>query len=291
MDFIQEVLKRAKEEGRISPDLLPWEGTGPVTEKKCTRKKVHSTRRSVRRTLHKLQIPKELYADCHKLSENIYSLAHDKSLQIIGFTSAVPQEGTSTLISITTSLFAEHQVGSFENTESLQNELINKSSNRYSDSENIIVIDASLRNPRLHQYFGVALTPGLYEQLTTRIALEKVLREIYTTSTEITLLPAGLRDEKSPKKCNPEKINQLLQRLRGQFNFIFIDIPSLLHNAESLLLSKLCDAVVLIVRAGFTRLEIIQEAKKCLEENKIQVLGSVLNRRKYYVPEGIYKRL
>ena len=51
------------------------------------------------------------------------------------------------------------------------------------------------------------------------------------------------------------------------------------------------DGVVLVIEAGKTREQVAVRAKKELEEAGGKVLGVVLNKRKYHIPEWIYKRL
>ena len=51
------------------------------------------------------------------------------------------------------------------------------------------------------------------------------------------------------------------------------------------------DGVVIVIEAGKTREQVAVRAKKELEEAGGKVLGVVLNKRKFYIPEWIYKRL
>ena len=59
---------------------------------------------------------------------------------------------------------------------------------------------------------------------------------------------------------------------------------------EGLALSRLCDGVVLVVKAGNTRFEAIKNASQVLKNSGVRVLGGVLNQRKYHIPELFYKR-
>ena len=79
--------------------------------------------------------------------------------------------------------------------------------------------------------------------------------------------------------------------MRPFLYFIFIDIPPLLEYAEGITLSKLCDGVVLNVKSGSTRWESVQEAKGLLEKANVNILGTILNRRKSYVPDWVSKYL
>ena len=56
-------------------------------------------------------------------------------------------------------------------------------------------------------------------------------------------------------------------------------------------MSKKVDGVILVVESGRTRRPTAIKAKKELEQAGAKIIGVILNRRKYYIPEWIYKRL
>ena len=52
-----------------------------------------------------------------------------------------------------------------------------------------------------------------------------------------------------------------------------------------------CGGAILVVEAEKTRQEVVEEAKRVLEVSGVDLLGDVLNRRKYHIPEVVYRRL
>lgn len=79
--------------------------------------------------------------------------------------------------------------------------------------------------------------------------------------------------------------------LDGKFGYLLIDCPSLRRSSEALYLSKHIDGVVLVVAAGETRKDHIVQARKLIKVSASTLLGFVLNKRTYPVPDFIYKRL
>ncbi len=79
--------------------------------------------------------------------------------------------------------------------------------------------------------------------------------------------------------------------LDGRFGYLLIDCPSLRRSSEALYLSKLTDGVVLVVAAGETRKNHIEQARKLIKVSASTLLGFVLNKRTYPVPDFVYKRL
>ena len=85
--------------------------------------------------------------------------------------------------------------------------------------------------------------------------------------------------------------NQAMLSLKNQFEFVFLDLPPYLHSTHSKLLTRLCDGVVLVVQAGRTRWQTVAETRRLLEKANIPILGGVLNRREFSIPELFYRML
>lgn len=82
-----------------------------------------------------------------------------------------------------------------------------------------------------------------------------------------------------------------LQTLRFVFDYILLDCPALADSDEAIVLAPEADGVVVIVEADSTRREQIQNTQKAIERAEGNLLGFVLNKRRYTVPNWIYKRL
>ncbi len=70
-----------------------------------------------------------------------------------------------------------------------------------------------------------------------------------------------------------------------------LDIPSILQYPEGSQIAALCDGVVFVIRAGQTSLDDIEDAKQKLDMMGVNIIGSILNRRRTFVSDQIYKRL
>jgi hypothetical protein len=82
-----------------------------------------------------------------------------------------------------------------------------------------------------------------------------------------------------------------LEALQMSFDYVLIDCPSLKTSTAAALIAPLVDGIALVVEAGRTRRDEIQSAQRTLELTKAPFLGFVLNKRKYPVPEWLYRRL
>lgn len=88
-----------------------------------------------------------------------------------------------------------------------------------------------------------------------------------------------------------ELLESNLETLRGVFDYILLDCPPLAESDEAIVLAPDSDGVVIVVEADTTRREQIQNAQKTIERAEGNLLGFVLNKRRYTVPNWIYKRL
>jgi Mrp family chromosome partitioning ATPase len=79
--------------------------------------------------------------------------------------------------------------------------------------------------------------------------------------------------------------------MQQTFDFIVLDGPPVFRCSETRLLASKVDATILVIRSGKTRKQIAYRAIQELETAGGKVLGTVLNRRKYYIPDWLYKWL
>jgi len=94
----------------------------------------------------------------------------------------------------------------------------------------------------------------------------------------------------SPTSSSLEGFQLRLTNLRKDF-YVLIDAPPLNGYAEATLFGRMADGLVLILAANDTRREPARKARQLLDECGIPVLGAVLNKRVFPVPEPLYRRL
>ena len=82
-----------------------------------------------------------------------------------------------------------------------------------------------------------------------------------------------------------------LAELRAAFDYILIDCPALKEGRDVFSLAPLVDGVILVVEAGKTRTEQILHAERSLDFARGKLIGHILNKRTFTVPEWLYKRL
>ncbi len=85
--------------------------------------------------------------------------------------------------------------------------------------------------------------------------------------------------------------DEFLRAARARFKYVVVDAPPLQGNPGSLVLSRKADGVVLVIESEKTRKRSALWAKQQIEGAGGKLLGVVLNRRRRYIPDWLYKRI
>ena len=84
---------------------------------------------------------------------------------------------------------------------------------------------------------------------------------------------------------------QILEKLRGEYSLIVVDAPPVLEANSGVRWTRLSDDVIVVLEAGRVRWQVAQRAKELLDEADANVIGVVLNKRRYPVPRWLYRAL
>ena len=152
-----------------------------------------------------------------------------------------------------------------------------------------LLVEANLYCPVQALRHGVEPDPGLRRLLTNRdFPIESCLRE--TGVERLWVLPAGSPSE-SAVAPDWSLLPRLLQWLRARFRGVVVDLPPVNLSTNTTIVSGWLDGLVLVVEADLCSREVIQNVVSQLHRVTPNLLGAVLNRRKFVIPEPIYRRL
>jgi len=146
------------------------------------------------------------------------------------------------------------------------------------DSEQrVLLIDADLRSPELHRYFGVPPNPGLADYLRSN-SKEDLSNYVHNGFLpNLRIMPAGkpetLSSELLARSKTRDLMEEIFSRLPGYQ--IIIDAPPILLTSDPLVLANTVDIIIMVVRAGKTPLKYLVEAVESLNTDKLK--GIVLS--------------
>ena len=144
-------------------------------------------------------------------------------------------------------------------------------------TQTVLLVDANLRNPSVHEVFGLEDCPGLADYLLDNQPVEDLL--VYPGIGRFVLLPGGRAISSSTEILTSPKMVALVEEFKHRYpaRIVIFDLPPLLHTADVLAFSPYIDALLLVVEEGHTTAEEVQHAL-ALEKNSRPVLGTVLNK-------------
>ncbi|HYE25185.1 MAG TPA: CpsD/CapB family tyrosine-protein kinase [Clostridia bacterium] len=192
------------------------------------------------------------------LRSRLYQLREKRALKRLLITSALPEEGKSFVaLNLAHALCAQH-------------------------GRKVLLVDADLRRARLHLAMGAKASPGLADCLLGNAGEEAIQYEGKQEAGELFFLPAGRHVEHPGDLLGSDRLAALMDRISDYFDWIVIDTPPVAPVSDASVLAKHCDALLLVVRAGSTPIEMAQAAR---QEFEVQVpIGVVFNGFKSTLP-------
>jgi protein-tyrosine kinase len=137
----------------------------------------------------------------------------------------------------------------------------------------VLLIDADLRRPDLHNAFGAPSSPGLSEYLKGEASEMQVIQR--GIPEYLCLVPGGSRAENSAELLANGRLRSLLQIVGPVFDWVIVDSPPTLPVSDAMTLAEICDGVLTVVRAAQTGFDSAQKSCQQLRENNL--LGVALN--------------
>jgi capsular exopolysaccharide synthesis family protein len=136
----------------------------------------------------------------------------------------------------------------------------------------VLLVDADLRQARLHDVLGIAREPGLADVLAGQASLDDAL--VSLSEYRVLALPAGTPHGRPAELLGSEPMRQLMESLARRFDRVVVDSTAA-HFADAGVLEPIVDGVLLVVRAGRTTRPAIARAVGLVPRAKL--LGLVLN--------------
>lgn len=196
---------------------------------------------------------------------NLMSVAKGKDIKTIFITSCYPSEGkTVSAVSMAYSLATI-------------------------SNSRVLLIDGNLHAPKIHELFHINQTPGLADLLLANTEANGLIRK--TEYDSLSVMPCGTDLFNKLDAFETEMLKEKLAALSQVYNFIIVDGSSVLGSSETTMIANKFDGVVFVVECEKTKWEVLQQAKDRIVGVGGNVLGVILNRRKYYIPQKLYAKV
>jgi succinoglycan biosynthesis transport protein ExoP len=142
-------------------------------------------------------------------------------------------------------------------------------------NQRVLLIDADLRRPRLHEMFGEENGPGLTDVLLGK-ATSSAFRK--TKVARLWLMPSGSASGNPADLLGSESFGKLIDSLQKQVDWVVLDSPPVLAVADPCVISRVASGVLFVLGSGHTSRDVACAAVERLDAVGANLVGAMLNR-------------
>jgi polysaccharide biosynthesis transport protein len=185
------------------------------------------------------------------LYTNVQLLSCDRPITSIIISSAMPGDGKSTIA------FHLAQVAT-------------------SMGQRVLLVDADLRQPKIHTLSGLNNLQGLSNLISTNLLTSDAIRPL-PSMNQLSVITAGPIPPDPTKLLSSEKMKQLMTDFHNTFDLVIYDSPPMLGLADASLLVPHTDGILLVVKIDKTDSLMIERTLEHLKMSRMNALGMVSN--------------
>ena len=153
----------------------------------------------------------------------------------------------------------------------------------------VLLIDLDRSRPKFQVFVDVEPETDLEEVVETNSPMEKAFCQVEDSS--LYVMPLFQQSHSSPRTLDSAKDENFWAHLRDRFDIIIIDTPPATIFPDGISLVRQVDGVILVFEAERTRWPVALNMKEKILQHGGKILGVVFNKRRFYIPEWLYKRL
>lgn len=226
---------------------LPYLGYVPLMkEKKVDKKEVREQVLLVDPNEHKSPLMEAL----RNIRTSIIFSSPPGALKSILITSAIPQEGKSTISTNLAIAIA-------------------------ADGTRTLLIDGDMRRPTLHKILGVTNLLGLSNYLTSKMPLDDIIQE--TKFQNLKFISCGPIPPNPSELFGSYRMKELLEEAKAKFDRVLFDGAPIFGISDSVVLAKMLDGVMQVVRFGKISWEMVNKSKNRLQNLGVKITGVIIN--------------
>ena len=194
--------------------------------------------------------PKSIDAEAYRsLRSNIEYSSFDDEYRVIVVTSSVPGEGKSTTSGNLAIALAQ-------------------------SGNSVLLVDCDMRKPSIHKKFKISNAAGTAELLLRKKLFEEVANKY---NENLTLITAGKIPPNPSEMLASRAMTAFIEEMKKEFKYIILDTPPLQAVTDAQVLSTKADGVLLVIRAGSTKREMVLNSVDLIKKVQGKVIGTVLN--------------
>ncbi|WP_372768104.1 tyrosine-protein kinase family protein [Pseudoalteromonas sp.] len=150
----------------------------------------------------------------------------------------------------------------------------------------VLLVDSNIQSPKLHDIFSLPIQPGLSECLNGDADTRQVCHP--SDSNNLHVMPLGVPKGHISQVIKDHKLDDLIVELKSLYDYIIFDTTYVLGTSEVSLICSAFDAILLVLECESTKWQVVKTAADKLTSSNGKLLGTILNRRQFYIPQFFY---
>ncbi|HEX5133631.1 MAG TPA: CpsD/CapB family tyrosine-protein kinase [Candidatus Krumholzibacteria bacterium] len=209
--------------------------------------------------------PGDMLRELGILRNSIEAQLGGKRKRVLLFTSALHGEGVTTLAASYARLLALH------------------------GGERVLLVELNARTPSLASRLGLTAAEGVSHFFAGQRTLTALSQPAPNGGFDVVHVgePNPTRIQVNLERALPRMLEEALRT----HDTVIIDAPPIVLCPETPPIARHADGVVMVVLTGRTKREVVQRSIGLVKQFEGRVLGVALNRKRYYIPEFLYRRL
>lgn len=153
----------------------------------------------------------------------------------------------------------------------------------------VLLIDGSAARPAVARQFRLRGSLGLADALAGSCSINEAIHETPVDGLEV--MPVGTAGLMDRVGLDHQQVDAMLSGLRESHEMVVFDLPEASELRHMLLVARRLDAAILTLRSEATSGELVEQTAEQLRADGVNLVGSVVSRRRQYVPNWLRRRL
>jgi protein-tyrosine kinase len=153
----------------------------------------------------------------------------------------------------------------------------------------VLLLDADRYERTQSKFYSVQSQPSWAQAIEEPAEVGRTIHRVGESSLFVS--PSSNSSTPTPELFNSPRFEEFWASIKLNFDLVLIDSPALTISPDALAIASKVDGVILVVEAEKTRWRTAKHVREQIERVGGNILGIVFNKRRYYIPQSVYKHL
>lgn len=154
-------------------------------------------------------------------------------------------------------------------------------------SKRVLLVDANLQRPAIHDALRIGVRPGLSEIMARTTSLQEAI--FRQNALGFDVITAGMATGEQAPSIDDDKMTDFIDYLGQRYDHLIFDLAPISGAADGVTIARSLDGIVIVLEAEVSRWEPVTEMVDNARAAGVNILGAVINKKPYYIPEVLYR--